>query len=115
MRSEAVALPQALTEVKIYDGGIGWEEFFSAFRRWAPEKQARMIRRLTQFGPADEVCEAVCRMPTFCLADQLYHRAVCRGVRFNREDLEQMGYGASKEPVGFARLLEGVKKWWNYY
>lgn len=93
----------------LWDSGEGklcWDDFFRRFARWGKEELAARIDGLEHFGDSDEVCEAICRMPTFQLENALYHRALKCGVRFRREELAQMGHLPEK-PRGTAG------KWFN--
>lgn len=113
----AVTHPGAtLAEVVVWDQNISWEIFFDAFSRWPEEKLQRMIPRICDFGDSDEVCEAVCRMPTFALSERLYHRAVCHGVRFSREERLQMGHSPRmRSATGLRAWLEIAIHRWKYY
>ena len=94
-----------------------WDAFFCNFSRMSQEELRRRVGNLTDFGDADEVCEAICRMPTWELEDQLYRKAVAWGVRFSRAELGEMG--RLPERSGFVRavwmLLEVLTDKLSYY
>ena len=68
-----------------------WDDFYNACTDWDEALCARRIQKLTKFGPSSEVCEAIQRMPSAALEDMLYKKAVAAGVRFTREEKEEMG------------------------
>lgn len=95
-----------------------WETFYCGFAHWSREELERRVDNLTHFGDADEVCEAICRMPTPELEDRLYRKALCCGVRFCREELREMGHLPQRN-AGFFRavwmLLEVLADKLTYY
>ena len=68
-----------------------WNAFFAAFAQMDAEELEKAIADLTDFGDADEVCEAINAMPTEELSDALYETALECGVLFTDEQLDEMG------------------------
>lgn len=95
--------------------GMGWDDFFCGFSQWTGEELLHLIGELECFGPSDEVCEAVCRMPNFHLENLLYHRALQCGVRFRREELAEMGHLPQRERGTTGKWLAAIADRWNYY
>lgn len=73
------------------EDNMDWDDFYNAFCDWDETVCARRIQKLTKFGPSDEVCEAILNMPTIALEEMLYKKALAAGVRFSREEKEEMG------------------------
>ena len=73
------------------EDNMDWDDFYNCWSNWSDEVLARRIGKLTNFGPADEVEEAIINMPTTETWDALFDRAIAHGVRFTPEHLEEMG------------------------
>ena len=69
-----------------------WDDFECYYSDWNEELLARRIGKLNDFGDPESVCDAIMCMPNSKLEDALYDRAIKKGVKFNREQLENMGH-----------------------
>ena len=69
-----------------------WDDFECYYSDWSEELLARRIGKLNDFGDPESVCDAIMCMPNSKLEDALYDRAIKKGVKFNREQLENMGH-----------------------
>lgn len=67
-----------------------WEDFFDAYYDWPEVVLTRRVKLLNDFGPHDEVCQAIIDMPNEQLAGLLYRKAVLAGIRFETTELEDM-------------------------
>ena len=70
---------------------LTWDIFYSESYGWSEADMPKRIEQLKTFGSADEVCEIVCEMPNWDCQDALYQKAVQNGVKFSRDQLEDMG------------------------
>ncbi len=68
-----------------------WDDFYAECANLPDEILMKCVPRIDTFGPSDEVTEAIDSIINFDIADALYVRAVQRGVRFTREELETLG------------------------
>lgn len=73
------------------EDNLSWGDFYTEAYRWSEEDTLRRISKLREFGPSDEVCEAIGEMPNRKCADALWQRAVAAGGRFTIDELEEMG------------------------
>ena len=69
-----------------------WDDFECYYSDWNEELLARRIGKLNDFGDPESVCDAIMCMPNSKLEEALYDRAIKKGVKFNREQLENMGH-----------------------
>ena len=71
-------------------GPLTWEDCYEGFYDWAPSTRKNYARRLTGFGPADEVLELAAEMDrqdgTWFL-----QRALDAGVRFTPAQVRETG------------------------
>lgn len=95
--------------------GMDWDEFFNRLSEWSEAELLQAVEELEYFGPSDEVCEAVCRMPSFHLENLLYHRALQQGVCFRKEELAEMGHLPQRQRGAIGKLLDSLMDRWNYY
>ena len=68
-----------------------WSDFYDAYTEWSDEVLTRRVNLLRDFGPHDEVYEAIIDMPNDQLEGLLYRKAVLAGVRFNETELSDLG------------------------
>lgn len=68
-----------------------WSDFYDAYCDWNDDVLERRIKILNDFGPHDEMYQAILDMPSSDLEDLLYRKAVGFGVRFTASELEDMG------------------------
>ena len=73
------------------ENNMCWSDFYDAYCNWSDEVLARRVRLLTEFGPHDELCQAILDMPNDKLEGLLYRKAVLAGVRFTDSELEDLG------------------------
>lgn len=73
------------------EDNMDWDDFYNAFCDWDETLCAKRIQKLTKFGPADEVREAILNMPSSSLEDMLYKKALAAGVKFTHAEKEEMG------------------------
>jgi len=69
-----------------------WDDFFACYSDWSDDILLRRIRKLKKFGPSEEVAEAIQCMPNSEAEDLLYQKAVTAGVKFTREEKEELGH-----------------------
>lgn len=69
-----------------------WDDFECYYSDWNEELLARRIGKLNDFGDPESVCDVIMCMPNSKLEDALYDRAIKKGVKFTREQLENMGH-----------------------
>ena len=74
------------------EDNMTWDDFYNCYCDWTDEVLARRIGKLHVFGPSAEVCEAIQDMPSSELEDALYKRAITAGVKFSREEKEELGH-----------------------
>ena len=70
-----------------------WDDFYYACANLPVEILSRCIPKLREFGPADEVVDAVTDIGDSDMAEALFERAKACGVRFSQEQIEEMGVG----------------------
>ena len=68
-----------------------WDDFYAECANLPDDILMKCIPRINSFGPSDEVTEAIDSIINFDIADALYVRAIQRGVRFTRNELERLG------------------------
>ena len=68
-----------------------WSDFYNAYCDWSDEVLTRRVSLLNDFGPHDEVYQAIMDMPSGQLEGLLYRKAVLAGVRFENAELEELG------------------------
>ena len=90
------------------EDNMTWDDFYYAYSDWDEWLLARRIQKLTEFGPADEVCEVVPQMPTLALEDALYKKAVAAGVRFTNAQKEEMGIWEELLPEYFKKATDAL-------
>lgn len=73
------------------EDNMSWDDFYGAFEEWNKDILIKRINKLSDFGPADEVKEAILLMPDLETDKLLYERAVASGVKFTDEDELEMG------------------------
>ena len=73
------------------EDNMEWDDFHSACTDWSEKLTLQRIAKLDDFGPTEEVCEAILLMPTSDCETALYERAKACGVKFSAEQLEEIG------------------------
>lgn len=74
------------------EDNMEWDDFFACYSDWSDGILLRRIRKLKKFGPSEEVAEAIQCMPNSEAEDLLYNKAVAAGVKFTREEKEELGH-----------------------
>ena len=74
------------------EDNMEWDDFFACYSDWSDDILLRRIRKLKKFGPSEEVAEAIQCMPNSEAEDLLYKKAVTAGVKFTREEKEELGH-----------------------
>lgn len=73
------------------EDNMSWDDFYGAFEEWNKELLIKRINKLTDFGPSEEVKEAILLMPDLETDKLLYEKAVAAGVKFTDEDELEIG------------------------
>ena len=73
------------------EDNMDWDDFYSAYSDWTEEILLRRVKKLKDFGPSDEVADAIANMPSSELDELLYKKALAAGIKFTIDELEQMG------------------------
>ena len=73
------------------ENNMTWDDFSSEYYEWSEKDTLRRIQKLNDFGPAAEVSDVVCAMPNWDCQNALYQKAVTAGIKFTRNQLEDMG------------------------
>ena len=82
------------------EDNMDWDDFYSAYSDWSEDILLRRVKKLKDFGPSDEVADAIANMPSSEIDELLYKKALAAGVKFTVEELEQMGqWGAALNQV----------------
>ena len=74
------------------EDNMEWDDFFACYSDWSDDILLRRIRKLKKFGLSEEVAEAIQCMPNSEAEDLLYKKAVAAGVKFTREEKEELGH-----------------------
>ena len=72
------------------ENNMSWSDFYNAYDAWNEETLERRVKLLRDFGPSEEVCQAILDMPNSAMEGLLYRKAVLTGVRFTQSELEDM-------------------------
>lgn len=73
------------------EDNMTWDDFYSEYYDWSEEDTLRRIKKLKDFGSAEDVCDAICGMVDYGCQEALYEKAVAAGIKFTREQIEDMG------------------------
>ena len=68
-----------------------WDDFYGECGSLPDEIVAKCLPRLREFGPSDEVVEAIQSLNNDTLAEKLYSRAIACGVVFSHDELVELG------------------------
>ena len=83
------------------ENDFDWDDFYASCSDLPEDTVLRCIPRIKRFGDSDEVAEAILSVP-YPADDALYERAVACGVKFTKEQLEEMG----REELFFVRDIK---------
>lgn len=72
------------------EDNMTWDDFYYAYSDWDNEILLRRLNKLSDFGPSNEVADAIQSMPTTEAENLLYKKAVAAGVRFTEEELQDI-------------------------
>ena len=73
------------------EDNMDWDDFYGAYSEWDETILLRRVKKLKDFGPSEEVADAIANMPNSETDELLYKKALASGVKFTIEELELMG------------------------
>ena len=68
------------------ENNMSWEDFYDNYSGWDDATLERRIKKLTEFGSAEEIVDVVQCMPSVKLEKLVYERAVAAGITFTEDE-----------------------------
>ena len=93
-----------------------WAEYYDKFYDWSESTQISRLSSVTNFGPADEICEIAAAFSDEKIANRLIRKAIAAGVPFSCDHVSDLeGIVADELFLELTKTLGGNMTWEAFY
>ena len=93
-----------------------WAEYYDKFYDWSESTQISRLSSVTNFGPADEICEIAAAFSDETIANRLIRKAIAAGVPFSCDHVSDLeGIVADELFLELTKTLGGNMTWEAFY